>query len=139
MPAAGDRNRDLKTNIGCNIIDYPEEDGIDKRQGMTMSWISRIAVIAAREAMQQSGLVHGEPIPTAPAALSASAPSAPMRWTKAMSIFFSKEKAHQLFTVPKVMPSGPASHVSIALGLRGPVFGCQFGLRVGQSCLCLRR
>jgi nodulation protein E len=47
--------RDLKVNVGCSIVDYPEDDGIDKRQSLTMSAISRISVIAARQAMQHSG------------------------------------------------------------------------------------
>ena len=29
--------RDLKVNVGCGIIGYPENEDIDKRQSLTMS------------------------------------------------------------------------------------------------------
>ncbi|WP_299869309.1 beta-ketoacyl-[acyl-carrier-protein] synthase family protein [uncultured Hoeflea sp.] len=116
--------RDLKTDIGFSITDYPEDDGIEKRQGMAMSWISRIAVIAAREAMAQSGLS----IETADPSRIGSIVGVGTFGTDALEdaytdIFIEGKKRTQLFTVPKVMPSGPAGHVSITLGLKGPVYG----------------
>jgi nodulation protein E len=116
--------RDLKTNIGCNIIDYPEDDGIAKRQGMTMSWISRIAVIAAREAIQQSGLSMDRANPDRVGSIVGVGTFGTDALDESyIDIFLEGKKRTQLFTVPKVMPSGPASHVSITLGLRGPAFG----------------
>jgi nodulation protein E len=116
--------RDLKTNIGCNIIDYPEEDGIEKRQGMTMSWISRLAVIAAREAFVQSGLSLEMTDPGRTGSIVGVGTFGTDALDESyVDVFLEKKKRTQLFTVPKVMPSGPASHVSISLGLKGPVFG----------------
>ncbi|WP_394691420.1 beta-ketoacyl-[acyl-carrier-protein] synthase family protein [Hoeflea sp.] len=116
--------RDLKTNIGFNIIDYPEDDGIEKRQGMTMSAISRLAVIAAREAFAQSGLSMETTDPKRTGSIVGVGTFGTDALDESyIDIFLEKKKRTQLFTVPKVMPSGPASHVSISLGLKGPVYG----------------
>jgi len=46
---------DLKVKVGCEIKALPEH-GIDRKQVVSMDRYSLLAVIAAREAMQQSGL-----------------------------------------------------------------------------------
>ena len=116
--------RDLKVGIGCGIVDYPEDDGIDKRQGLTMSGISRISVIAARQAMQQAGLEKGG----FDAKRSGAVVGVGIFGTDAVDqsyvdVFVEHKKRTHIFTVPRVMPSGPSGHVSIAMGLEGPVFG----------------
>ncbi|MBC7280236.1 beta-ketoacyl-[acyl-carrier-protein] synthase family protein [Hoeflea sp.] len=116
--------RDLKIGVGCGIVGYPEDDGIDKRQRLTMSGISRISVIAAREAMQQAGLEKGG----FDAARAGAVVGVGIFGTDAVDqsyvdIFLEQKKRTHIFTVPRVMPSGPSGHVSIAMGLEGPVFG----------------
>ncbi|KGF67579.1 beta-ACP synthase [Hoeflea sp. BAL378] len=116
--------RDLKISVGCGIVGYPEDDGIDKRQGLTMSGISRISVIAARQAMAQAGLGAGDFDPTRSGAVV----GVGIFGTDAVDqsyvdIFVEQKKRTHIFTVPRVMPSGPSGHVSIAMGLQGPVFG----------------
>ncbi len=116
--------RDLKVKTGCGIIGYPEDDGIDKRQSLTMSGISRISVIAARQAMKQAGLEPGEFNPQRSGAVV----GVGIFGTDAVDqsyvdIFLEQKKRAHIFTVPRVMPSGPSGHVSIAMGLQGPVFG----------------
>ncbi len=116
--------RDLKVGVGCGIIGYPEDDEIDKRQSLTMSGISRISVIAARQAMKQAGLEPGEFNPQRSGAVV----GVGIFGTDAVDqsyvdIFLEKKKRAHIFTVPRVMPSGPSGHVSIAMGLQGPVFG----------------
>lgn len=116
--------RDLKIGVGCGIVDYPEDDGIDKRQGLTMSGISRISVIAARQAMAQAGLEAGGFDPRRSGAVV----GVGIFGTDAVDqsyvdVFLEQKKRTHIFTVPRVMPSGPSGHVSIAMGLEGPVFG----------------
>jgi len=116
--------RDLKVKVGCGIIGYPEDDGIDKRQSLTMSGISRISVIAARQAVKQAGLEQGGFDPRR----SGVVVGVGIFGTDAVDqsyvdIFLEQKKRAHIFTVPRVMPSGPSGHVSIAMGLQGPVFG----------------
>lgn len=116
--------RDLKIGIGCGLTGYPDDDGIDKRHRLTMSAISRISVIAAREAMTQSGLAAGDFDPLRTGAIV----GVGIFGTDAVDqsyvdVFLEGKKRPHLFTVPRVMPGAPAGHVSIDLGLQGPVFG----------------
>lgn len=116
--------RDLKVNVGFGIIDYPEDDGIEKRQSLTMSGISRMAVIAAREAMQRSGLKPGDFDPQrAGAVVGVGIFGADAVDQSYVDVFLENKKRAHIFTVPRAMPSGPSGHVSIAVGLEGPVFG----------------
>ena len=116
--------RDLKIGVGCGMVGYPEDDGIDKRQGLTMSGISRISVIAARQAMAQAGLAAGEFDATrAGAVVGVGIFGTDAVDQSYVDIFVEQKKRTHIFTVPRVMPSGPSGHVSIAMGLEGPVFG----------------
>ena len=116
--------RDLKIGIGCGLTGYPEDDGIDKRQRMTMSAISRIAVIAAREAMAQSGMASDDfDQLRAGAIVGVGIFGTDAVDQSYVDVFVEGKKRPHLFTVPRVMPGAPAGHVSIDLGLKGPVFG----------------
>jgi nodulation protein E len=116
--------RDLKVNVGCDIIDYPEEDGIGKRQSVTMGAISRIAVIAARQAMQQAGLEPGSfNSHRAGSIVGVGVFGVDAVHQSYVELFLEGKKRTNIFTVPRAMPSGPSGHVSIAMGLQGPVFG----------------
>jgi nodulation protein E len=128
--------RDLKVKTGCGIIGYPEDDGIDKRQSLTMSGISRISVIAARQAMKQAGLEQGEFNPHRSGAVV----GVGIFGTDAVDqsyvdIFLEQKKRAHIFTVPRVMPSGPSGHVSISLGLQGPVFGVTSACASGNHAI----
>ena len=116
--------RDLKIGVGFGIVGYPEHDGIDKRQAVTMSGISKISVIAARQAMTQAGLDAGSFDPgRAGAVVGVGIFGTDAVDQSYVDVFLEKKKRTHIFTVPRVMPSGPAGHVSIAMGLEGPVFG----------------
>lgn len=80
---------------------------------------SQLALVAAREAMAQAGLAAGPP-----------EGAVVMAGTIGLQTFDSAYDAlyghgaprvHP-FTVPRIMPSAPASHVSMEFGLRGPVY-----------------
>ncbi|MDF1608252.1 beta-ketoacyl-[acyl-carrier-protein] synthase family protein [Hoeflea sp. YIM 152468] len=128
--------RDLKTAIGCGITGYPENDGIDKRHGLTMSGISRISVIAAREAVRNAGLTAGEFDPQrAGVVVGVGIFGTDAVDQSYVDIFLEKKKRAHIFTVPRVMPSGPSGHVSIDIGLEGPVFGVSSACASGNHAL----
>lgn len=116
--------RDLKVNVGCSIVDYPEDDGIDKRQSVTMGANSRIAVIAARQAMQHSGLeAGGFNSHRAGCIVGVGVYGADAVDQSYVDVFLEGKRRTNIFTVPRAMPSAPSGQVSIAMGLQGPVFG----------------
>ncbi|MDO9439537.1 MAG: beta-ketoacyl-[acyl-carrier-protein] synthase family protein [Beijerinckiaceae bacterium] len=121
-PLAFDR-RDLKTNIGGEIGDIGE-DGIDPRQRVAMGKFSILAVLAARQALAQSGLALGKlDAARLGAVVGVAVWGADAVDESYRDAFLEARKRINLFTVPRAMPSAPAAQVSIQFGLKGPVFG----------------
>src|SRR5438445_4848922 len=114
---------DLKVNVGCEIQPLPDH-GIDRKQLVSMDRFSLLAVIAAREALQQSGLVSDE---NSTYRMGAVIGVGVCGWEAIeenyRAILIEGKNRAGIFTVPKVMPSAAAGQVSMNLGLRGPVFG----------------
>ena len=114
---------DLKVRVGAEIKTLPDH-GIDRKQTVSMDRFSLLATIAAREAMQQSGLVSNE---ATTYRMGAIVGVGVCGWEAIeesyRAILLEGKNRAGIFTVPKVMPSAASGHVSMNLGLRGPVFG----------------
>jgi nodulation protein E len=114
---------DLKVKVGCEIKALPEH-GIDRKQVVSMDRYSLLAVIAAREAMQQSGLTaHADNTYRMGAVVGVGVAGFETIEENYRAILLEGRNRAGIFTVPKVMPGAAAGQVSMALGLRGPVFG----------------
>ncbi|AZO17327.1 beta-ketoacyl-[acyl-carrier-protein] synthase family protein [Mesorhizobium sp. M2A.F.Ca.ET.043.05.1.1] len=114
---------DLKVKTGCEIKDLPEH-GIDRKQVVSMDRFSLLAVIAAREAMRQSGLTaHADNTYRMGAIVGIGVAGFETIEENYRAILLEGRNRAAIFTVPKVMPGAAAGQVSMALGLRGPVFG----------------
>ncbi|SDA94299.1 beta-ketoacyl-[acyl-carrier-protein] synthase family protein [Mesorhizobium qingshengii] len=114
---------DLKVKVGCEIKTLPDH-GIDRKQLVSMDRFSLLAVIAAREALRQSGLVADE---ATTYRMGTIVGVGVCGWEAIeenyRAILIEGRNRAGIFTVPKVMPSAASGQVSINLGLRGPVFG----------------
>lgn len=114
---------DLKTRIGAEISTLPDH-GIDRKQLISMDRFSLLAVIAAREAMRQAGLVSDE---ATTYRMGTVIGVGVCGWEAIeenyRAILLDGKNRAGIFTVPKVMPGAAAGQVSMNLGLRGPVFG----------------
>jgi nodulation protein E len=114
---------DLKVKVGCEIKALPEH-GIDRKQVVSMDRYSLLAVIAAREAMQQSGLTaHADNTYRMGTVVGVGVAGFETIEENYRAILLEGRNRAGIFTVPKVMPGAAAGQVSMALGLRGPVFG----------------
>ncbi|MCX8572372.1 MULTISPECIES: beta-ketoacyl-[acyl-carrier-protein] synthase family protein [Hyphomicrobiales] len=114
---------DLKTRTGAEIAELPDH-GIDRRQLVSMDRFSLLAVISAREAMAQAGLVSTD----ANTYRMGTVVGVGVCGWEAIeenyrAILLDGKNRAGIFTVPKVMPGAAAGQVSMSLGLRGPVFG----------------
>jgi nodulation protein E len=114
---------DLKVKVGCEIKTLPDH-GIDRKQLVSMDRFSLLAVIAAREALRQSGVVSDD----ATSYRMGTVVGVGVCGWEAIeenyrAILLEGRNRAGIFTVPKVMPSAASGHVSMNLGLRGPVFG----------------
>ena len=108
---------------GCEIKTLPDH-GISHKQTVSMDRFSLLATIAAREAMQHAGLASDE---ATTYRMGAVVGVGVCGWEAIeesyRAILLEGKNRAGIFTVPKVMPSAASGHVSMALGLRGPVFG----------------
>lgn len=122
-PISSPQLHDLKVKVGCEIKTLPDH-GIDRKQLVSMDRFSLLAVIAAREAMQQAGLVSGE---ATTYRMGTVVGVGVCGWEAIeenyRAILVEGKNRAGIFTVPKVMPSAASGQVSMSLGLRGPVFG----------------
>lgn len=113
----------LKVRVGCEVKVMPDH-GIPHRQTVSMDRFSLLAVIAAREAMRQSGLVEGD---ADSYRMGAVVGVGICGWEAIeenyRALLLEGRNRAGIFTVPKVMPGAPAGQVSMDLGLRGPTFG----------------
>ncbi len=113
----------LKVRVGCEVKEMPDH-GIPHRQTVSMDRFSLLAVIAAREAMRQSGLVEGD---ADSYRMGAIVGVGICGWEAIeenyRALLLEGKNRAGIFTVPKVMPGAPAGQVSMDLGLRGPTFG----------------
>ncbi|MDG4878257.1 beta-ketoacyl-[acyl-carrier-protein] synthase family protein [Mesorhizobium sp. WSM4935] len=114
---------DLKVKTGCQIKQLPDH-GIDRKQVVSMDRFSLLAVIAAREAMRQSGLTaHADNTYRMGAIVGVGVAGFETIEENYRAILLEGRNRAAIFTVPKVMPGAAAGQVSMNLGLRGPVFG----------------
>lgn len=128
--------RDLKVDSAFSVPDIGEEDGIDPRQRLTMGKFSQLAVMAAREAARNSGLAEGTFDPDRAGAIVGTG----VYGTDAVDqsffdILLEGKKRTHIFTVPRAMPGAPAGQVSMACGLKGPVFGVTSACSSGNHAL----
>lgn len=114
---------ELKVDIGAEIPELPEH-GIDRRQQSTMDRFSLIAAIAAGEAIRDAGLDMTSAESGRIGAIVGTGIMGAATTDEAYRQIFREGRTRVgIFTVPKIMPGAPAGQVSMAYGLRGPVFG----------------
>lgn len=114
---------ELKVRIGAEIKALPDH-GIDRRRLVTMDRFSLLAVIAAKEALAQSGLSIDERNTRRVGAIVGTGVCG---WEAIeesyRAILLEGKPRTGIFTVPRVMPGAAAGQVSMEFGLRGPTFG----------------
>jgi nodulation protein E len=114
---------DLKVNVGAEIKTLPDH-GIEHRRLVTMDRFSLLAVIAAREAASQAGLVVNE---ANSHRIGAVVGAGVAGWETIednyRGILLQGRPRANIFSVPRAMTGAPAGQVSMDLGLRGPVYG----------------
>ncbi|WFU92062.1 beta-ketoacyl-[acyl-carrier-protein] synthase family protein (plasmid) [Rhizobium sp. CC1099] len=114
---------DLKIRIGAEVKQLPGVE-FDRKRLVTMDRYSLLAVLAAGEALRQSGLVVDEANTSRIGAVVGTAIfGAETLEDNYRGLFIDRKPRTNVFAVPRAMPGAPAGQVSIVYGLRGPVFG----------------
>jgi nodulation protein E len=113
---------DLKALIVGAIPAPDPRHMLDVRQLPMLDRFSVLAIVAAKQALAQSGLSlenHGHRTGCVVGVGTAGGEAIEELYRK---IYLEGAKRANVFTVPRVMPSAPASQISMAYGIRGPVF-----------------
>lgn len=122
-PISNPALHDTRVASGCEIRTLPDH-GVERKQLVAMDRFSLLAVIAAREASRNAGLSIDE---TNTQRIGTIVGVGVCGWEvieeNYRAILLEGKSRAGIFSVPKAMPGAPAGHVSMSLGLRGPVFG----------------
>jgi len=113
---------DLKVPIVGAIPAPDPRQMLDARRLPMLDRFSVLAIVAAQQALAQSGLSFengGHRVGCVVGVGTAGGEAIEELYRK---IYLEGAKRANVFTVPRVMPSAPASQISMAYGIRGPVF-----------------
>lgn len=110
----------LAIKIGAQVTDWAPETHFDKGQLALLDRNAQFALVSAREAMAQAGL---RPDPLRTAVIMGTGGGGLITSDEAYRAVYEagKSRVHP-FTVPRLMHSAAASHISMEMGLMGPAF-----------------
>ena len=113
----------IKIPVGATVPEFDPESLFTSDELSILDRFSQLAVIAAREAVDDAGLVCGEDILTNASAIIGSGCGGKHTDEATYDQLYKQQRsrAHPL-TIPKGMPSAAASLVSMHLGIKGPAF-----------------
>ncbi len=110
----------LSVKIGAQVRGWQPEAHFDKARLAFLDRHVQFALVAARQAMAEAGL---RPDPARSAVIMGTAGGGLVTSDEAYRAVYAegKPRVHP-FTVPRLMPSAAASHISMEFGLTGPTF-----------------
>jgi nodulation protein E len=119
MPMANE----LTQKVGAQVKDFDPRQHFDERALSTLDRVSQFAVVAAREAIEQAGIVFDEALSLKTATIVGTGAGGQITTDESFFRLY-RENRTRVFplTVPKLMVNAPASQVSMQFGLRGPAF-----------------
>ena len=114
----------LSKEVVAEVRDFDPSKHFDERALAPLDRVSQFAVVAAREAIAQSGLSLEGGLSERTAAIVGTGIGGSSTIDESYKRLY-RENATRIYplTVPKLMPNAPASQVSMHLGVRGPSFG----------------
>ncbi len=131
----------LSARIAGEIHGFDPAQHFAPRQLPLLDRVSQLGVVAARQALAQSGL---EPAERQDAAIVFGAAIGHQSLDAVYEQLYGEgaERVHP-FTVPRTMPNAPASHISMAFGVHGPCFAVASACAsanhaIGQAALMVR-
>lgn len=108
----------------AEIRDFDPLRWFGERELVALDRVAQFAVVAAREAVAQSGIALDGALSERTAAIVGTGVGGAVTMDEAYRRVYGEKAArvHPL-TIPRLMPNAPASQVSMHLGVRGPSFG----------------
>ena len=119
----------LSIKIGAQIKGYTETDYFNRHELVLYDRFTQFAILAARQAVNESGLIFDEELSENSGVLLGTAAGGMNTWEDNYRAVFQsgKNRVHP-FVVPKLMNNAATSHVSMEFNLKGP------SLTVSTAC-----
>jgi nodulation protein E len=113
----------LLQKIAGEVKGFDAAQHLDEREIPQLDRVSQFAIVAAREAIAQSGIVFDMPLSERTAAIVGSGAGGQTTVDDSFRRIYkeNRPRAYPL-TIPKLMVNAPASQVCMHCGLRGPAF-----------------
>jgi nodulation protein E len=113
----------LQQKIAGEVKGFDPTQHLDEREIPQLDRVSQFAIVAAREAIAQSGIVFDMPLSERTAAIVGSGAGGQTTLDDSFRRIYkeNRPRAYPL-TIPKLMVNAPASQVCMHCGLRGPAF-----------------
>ncbi len=114
----------LQKEVVAEIKDFDPLRHFSEREISALDRVSQFAVVAAREAVAQSGLTFDRGLSERTACIVGTGIGGAHTLDDSFKRLY-RENAARVYplSVPKLMPNAPASQVSMHIGIRGPSFG----------------
>ncbi len=113
----------LAVQIGAQVKDYDEQAHFNRQQIALFDRFTQFTLLAAREAMAQSGIVfQGELADRSGVILGTSGGGLSTQDENYRAVYEEGKNRVHPFIVPKLMNNAATSHVSMEFNLRGPSF-----------------
>ena len=117
-------NDELTQKVAAEVKEFDPLKHFAERQLSTLDRVSQFAVVAAREAIAQSGLAFDMPLSVRTATIVGTGVGGQTTLDESFRrVYLDKRTRVFPLTIPKLMANAPASQVSMDCGLRGPAFG----------------
>ena len=114
---------DLRTPVAAQLKGYEPGAHFEEKRLVMLDPVSQYALLAARQAVAQSGLVFDEALAHRTAVIIGTGiGGASTQDQMARRLYGERNPRVHPMAIVRVMPNAPASQVSLEFGLRGPVF-----------------
>ncbi len=114
---------ELTQKVVAEIKDYDPLKHFEERELPTLDRVSQIAVVAAREAIANSGLKFDMPLSIRTACIMGCGVGGMMTLDDTYRrVYLEKKKRVYPLSIPRLMVNAPASQISMHCGLRGPSY-----------------
>lgn len=127
----------LSVPIAAQVKNFDPAAHFKPKRANMMDLVSQYAVVAAREALADSGLVvTGEIAATASVIIGIGVGGMVTLDDSFKALYASGKRCHP-FTIPRMMPNAPASQISMDLGLKGSTFAVASACASGTHAIGL--
>jgi nodulation protein E len=113
----------VNTKVVGQVKDFVASEHFDARQILSLDRVSQFAVVAARQAVKQSGLLFHDELSERTAVIVGTAVGGQTTADESFRRYYTEDNArfHPL-TIPKAMTSAAPSQISMLLGIKGPTY-----------------